>query len=414
DAAEAAPAAASAEAAEPLGAVGRSVVRVELSRLDDLQEQLSQLIVSRYRLTREIAALAERGVDVRVLREIADQQARQVRDLRRAILRVRLVRLSEVLEPLSLLVRSLIRPGVKEVRLDLDARETEIDKAVADRLLPALVHLVRNAVDHALEPVDERVAHGKDRVGVLRVRCRELGSNQLELTVTDDGRGIDRAAIARRAGRPIETDADLLDILTTPGFSTRDVTTQTSGRGLGMDIVRRIVSGELGGALAVESTQGAGTTFQLRVPLTIAIIDVFSFVCGPQAFVVPAANVEEILELAGAGTRPPDLAGGAARITLIERRGQAVPLVSLGALLALDGGGAGAGKALVIRHNGLPLAFAVDRMLGRQEVVVRQIVDPLAQAPGVAGATDLGDGRPTMVLDLSELGARLDARARRA
>jgi two-component system chemotaxis sensor kinase CheA len=384
-------------------ALGRSVVRVELARLDDLQDQLSLLIVSRFRLDREIAALAERGHDVRRLREVALLQARQLRDLRRAILRARMVRVAEVLEPLTLLVRSLARSSEKTVRLEVDARDTELDKAVADRLLPAMVHLVRNAVDHAIEPAAERVLRGKPVAGTIRVSCTEIAGNQLELVIRDDGRGIDRAAIASRAGRPIAGDAALLDVLCSPGFSTRDVATRTSGRGLGMDIVRRIAVSDLGGELRLATAVGEGTVFTLRVPLTIAIVEVFSFLCGSQSFVVPVAAIEEIFEIDEAGTAPPSAAGGRSQVSLVERRGRAIPVFSLGVELAIDDGAA-ARKALVIRRNGEPVAFSVDRMLGRQEVVVRTIDDPLAQGPGIAGATDLGDGRPTLVLDLAELG----------
>ena len=393
--------------------VGRATVRVELSRLDDLQEQLSLLIVSRFRFEREVAALAERGIDVRRLREVAEMQTRQLRDLRRAILRARMVRVSEVLEPLSLLVRSLARPGLKELRFELDAANAEVDKAVADRLLPAIIHLVRNAVDHAIEPIEERRRAGKPPVGVLRVACREVGGHQLELEVSDDGRGIDRAAVARRAGREIENDEELVDVLTTPGFSTRDVVTQTSGRGVGMEIVRRVIVADLGGELSLSTEPGQGTTFRLRVPLTIAIIDVFSFQCGAQSFVVPVNTVEEIFELSRDRQVQPPSRGSAGEVvvSLVERRERPMPIVSLGALLDIDDG-LRAQKALVIRRNGEPLGFTVDRMIGRQEVVVRPLEDPLVHAVGIAGATDLGDGHPTLVLDLAELGEQLQRRER--
>ena len=390
--------------------IGRSNVRVELSRLDELQEQLASLIVSRFRLDRELAEQAARGVDVRKVREITDLQARQLRDLRRAILRVRMVRVVEVLEPLALLVRSVARTSHKEVRLELDVRDTELDKAVADRLLPALIHLVRNAVDHAIEPPEAREAAGKPRVGTVRVACAELGSKQLQLTISDDGRGIDREAVARRAKREISDDQTLLDVLTTPGFSTRDSVTQTSGRGVGMDIVKRVAVQELGGELTLASTLGAGTRFTLAVPLTIAIVEVFTFECARQAFVVPVAAIEEIFELDDDRMVPPGKVGESNRVTLVHRRGHALPLISLGATLSLSDGAA-AKKALVIRHNGELIAFAVDRMLGRQEVVVRPVDDPLVRAVGIAGATDLGDGRPTLMLDLSELGDVVQERA---
>ena len=403
--------------------LARSVVRVELARLDDLQEQLSLLIVSRFQLAREIAAQAERGTDVRRLREIAELQVRQLRDLRRAILRARMVRVGEVLEPLALLVRNLVKSGRNEARLAIDTRDAEIDKAVADRLLPAIVHLVRNAVDHAIEPAAERAARGKPAAGTVRIACTEIAGNRLLLTVSDDGRGIDREAIARRTGRPIGDDRALLDVLTTPGFSTRDTATQISGRGLGLDIVQRIAN-ELGAELSLTTTTGngdgdgapSGTTFRLSVPLTIAIADVFSFECGGQAFVVPVAGIDEIFELGREREiSPPGSGRAGVAISLLERRGRAMPLIALGDLLAAgvpagDAGTARARSAIVIRSDEQPIAFAVDRMIGRQEVVVRPIVDPLVRVPGVAGATDLGDGRPTLVLDLGELGRTAGAR----
>ena len=390
------------ELADDAAPMGRSVVRVELARLDELQDQLALLIVSRFRLEREIAAHAALGYNVRGLREVAELQARQLRDLRRALLKARMVRVAEVLEPLTLLVRSVARSSHKDVRIQLDARDAELDKTVADRLLPALIHLVRNAVDHAIEPPADRAAAGKPTTGTIRVACTQIAGNQLELVIEDDGRGIDRAEVARRSKRAVDDDAALLDVLAAPGFSTRDTATRTSGRGLGMDIVRRIAVRDLGGNLALSTRPGCGTTFTMRVPLTIAIVEVFSFECGTQAFVVPVAAIDEIFEITDAGMIPPRSNPRGPIAALIERRGTAMSMLSLGAVLAIDSG-AGARKALVTRRNGEPVAFAVDRMLGRHEVVVRPVDDPLVNLPGIAGATDLGDGRPTLVLDLGEL-----------
>lgn len=390
-----------------IGPIGRSFVRVELQRLDDLQDQLSALVVSRFRIERELARLAEVGVDARALREIIELQGRQLRDLRRGILRARMVPISEVLEPLSLLVRSLVTPGVKETKLELDTGDTEVDKAVGDRLFPAIVHLVRNAVDHGIEPVADREQAGKPRRGTIRISCDESSGNRLEIAVGDDGKGIDREQVARRAGHPIPDESALLDVLTTAGFSTQSTTTRTSGRGLGMDIVKRIVR-ELGGEMSLMTDVGIGTTFALRVPLTISIVDVFSFECAAQPFVVPVAAIEEIFEVTDCThIDSPATARDRLRIALCERRGRAIPLVSLGTLLRLERAQPEASKALVIRRNGEPLAFSVDRMLGRHEVVVRPIEDVLARVPGIAGATDLGDGKPTLLLDLAELGSRI-------
>jgi two-component system chemotaxis sensor kinase CheA len=269
-----------------------------------------------------------------------------------------------------------------------------------------MVHLVRNAVDHAIEPVDERLARGKPRAGRVKVSCFDVGSNQLELVVEDDGRGIDRQKIAARAGQRVDDDAGLLDVLTSPGFSTRDAVTQTSGRGLGMDIVRRIATSALGGELTMSTTPGSGTAFTLRVPLTIAVVDVFSFVCGRQTFVVPVSSVEEIFELRQDQDIPlPAAPHVRCPVRVAERRGQVIPLRSLATLLAI-GGGDEARKAIVIRCQGAPVGFVVERMLGRHEVVVRPVDDLLVKVPGIAGSADLGDGRPTLVLDLHALGGR--------
>ncbi len=389
------------EDAEP--SLQRAVVRVELERLDDLQDQLSSLIVSRFRLEHEIARLASSGVSVHTLREIGELQARQLRKLRKAILRARMVRVTEVLEPLALIARSASRGGAIDVKLELDTGNSELDKAVADRMLPAIVHLVRNAVDHGIETISDREQAGKPATGTVRVTARELPGSRVAVAISDDGRGIDRAAVAHRVGQEIPDDHALLGVLTTPGFSTRDVVTRTSGRGVGMDVVRRIAT-ELGGELAIETTLGVGTTFTVTVPLTIALVDALAFVCGNQTFVAPISGIEEILELA-TDSMIPAAPNAKHAATLIERRGRAISVVSLGSVLALPA--SLPRRVLLVRRGGDLVGFSVDRTIGRFEVVVRPILDPLARAPGISGATDLGDGRPTLVLDLNELGTNL-------
>lgn len=386
----------------------RNIVRVEVSRLDDAMEHLSTLIVTRSRLARAVAQLTAAGVNTRELLEIARDHARQLRDLRAAILRVRMVPVGEVLDRIPLLLRGLRRESGKLVRLKLDPGNAELDKGVAERLFPAIVHLVRNAVDHAIESPAERVAAGKPEEGTLRIACVAHSNTRLELVVTDDGRGVDRSSVARRTGRENTSDASLLDAICRAGLSTRDEATTTSGRGMGMDIVKRIVVDQLGGELAMKTEAGVGTTFTLRVPLTISIVDAFTLECRDQRFVVPVSMVEEIFEIDRASVRyGPSRAGGdGGRVGVLERRGEAVPLVELASVLHLPGGPPGR-QAMLVRRGGDPIAFGLDRVIAQQEAVVRPLIDPLVQAPGVSGATDLGDGKPTLVLDLLELGAAL-------
>jgi two-component system chemotaxis sensor kinase CheA len=393
---------------ESLAPQHRSIVRVDVSRLDDAMQHLSTLIVTRSRLALAIAQLAAAGVDTRDLNEIMRDNARQLRDLRAAILRVRMIPMTEVLERIPLILRGLRRENGKHVRLLIDARDAELDKGVAERLFPALVHLVRNAVDHAIEPADDRRACGKAEEGLLRIGCVARSNTRLEVTVSDDGRGVDRAAVERRVGAPIaDTPAALLEALCKSGLTTKSEATTTSGRGMGMDIVKRIVVDQLGGELTMATETGVGTTFLLRVPMTISIVDAFAMECHRQRFVVPVSMVEEILEIDPASVRYGPTRGGkdAARVGMIERRGETVALVDLASVLRIRHGDQLARQALVVRRNGDPIAFGLDKVLGQQEAVVRPLIDPLVQVPGVSGATDLGDGRPTLVLDLVALGA---------
>ncbi|HYP87171.1 MAG TPA: chemotaxis protein CheW, partial [Polyangiaceae bacterium] len=292
----------------------------------------------------------------------------------------------------------------------IDAGTTEVDKAVAERLFPALVHLVRNAVDHAIESPDERLRRGKPAEGLLKISCVARSDTWLELLVEDDGRGIDGVALAHKARTEVPTsEAALLELLCAPGLSTREVATTTSGRGMGMEIVKRTVD-QLGGQLSLRTELGVGTVFILRVPLSLSIVDGFSFECADQRFVVPVSSIDEIIEVEqSALVQAPGGSHSELAVSMLQRRGQVVPLLSLASVLGLERGSSHK-KALVVRRGAETVAFSVDRMLGQQEVVVRPMEDELVRVRGVAGATDLGDGKPTLVLDLAGLGTALNRR----
>jgi two-component system chemotaxis sensor kinase CheA len=386
-------------------------VRVDVSRLDDSLEALSALVVNRFKLKRAIDELSARGADVRDLTTIVAESGRQLRDLRAAIMRIRMVSVRSLLERVPLLVRGLGRVTGKSVSLEMDTGDSALDKGVAERVFPAIIHLLRNAVDHGIESREGRRAAGKPDEGTIRITCFQRSNNQLELTISDDGRGMNRKQVAERAGAPIpKDDAQLLELITRPGISTAERVTTTSGRGLGMDIVKRVVVSDLGGELLLETTEGKGTAFKLRIPLSITIVDAFSFVCGGERFVTPVAAVEEIVEVdAKRVVRVPHTQHGRSEAKMLERRGEAVPLLALDRMFGLAGASAtGPGKkALVVRSRTDLLAFEIERMLGQQEVVVRPLEDPLVRVAGVSGATDLGDGKPTLVVDLAALGDTL-------
>jgi two-component system chemotaxis sensor kinase CheA len=382
------------------------VLRVDIARVDDAIEKLSLLIVSRSRLARVIQTLDPRSPGARELKQISVDVARQLRDLRSSILNVRMVRVGEILERVPLVVRGLRRTTGKQVRLELDPGEAELDKGVAERVFPALLHLVRNAVDHGIERPDDRRAAGKPEEGTVWITASARSNTKMELVIRDDGRGIDAAKVAARAHADLPaSESALLDLLCRPGLSTSNEITTTSGRGMGMDIVKRVVVDELGGELLLTNRPGAGASFSLLLPLTIAIVDTFAAECEGERFVIPVSMVEEIVEIDPKAivTAPVTTPAGAAQLGMFERRGEAVPLLDLGAVLRLSRRDGVRRKALVVRRGGQPVAFALERVLGQQEVVVRPLVDPLVNVPGVSGAADLGDGRPTLVLDLVAL-----------
>ncbi|AKT36206.1 chemotaxis protein CheA [Chondromyces crocatus] len=414
----------------------RGVLRVELGRIDEAMDRLSALVVTRYRLERCASEMAEVGAPVRELTRLLAEQARELRDLRSALLRVRMVPMSEILDRLPLVLRSLRRDTGKKVRLQIEGSGAELDKAVAERLLPAIIHIVRNAVDHGIESPEERAPTGKPDEGTLRINCSTVSSAALSISIADDGRGVDRASVAQRSGVASSAELDdtaLLDLLCSPGLSTRLEATTTSGRGMGMNIARRVITTDLGGELTMTTTQGAGTTFTLRVPLTVAILDAFAFLCDGQHYVAPIAMIDEIVEI-----DPASVIHGPGGMPLFERRGTAVPVVPLSVALAgntapprlpaarsLGAGSPGpsaqtpgigaresdeARKALIVRRGGEATALTVDRLLGHREAVIRPLTDPLVQVTGVSGATDLGDGKPTLVLDLIALVGAVNGR----
>ena len=386
-------------------AAGGGIVRVRVERLERTLAQLGAIIVSRHRVARAIEALDATGADVRELRYAMDEHGRQVGELRESILELRMVRVAEVLEPLPLMVRGLRATTGKPVHLVLDVARAELDKAVAEAIFPAIVQLVRNAVDHGIEPPEQRRRLGKPEAGRVTICAVDLGTGMLELTVRDDGAGVDRETVARRAGVAVPEDDDaLLAILVRPGLSARSAADHTSGRGMGLDIVHRRVQ-RLGGELGLVTRPGEGTTFVLHVPLTVTIVEGLSFTCGEQAFVAPLATIEEVLDLAETSLQVAPDPRGSGAACVFRHHGEVISYLPLCDVFGLAS--AERDRAVLVRRGGRCVAFGVDRISGLSEVVVRPLEDPLVRVPGIAGSTDLGDGRATLVVDLPALAARL-------
>ncbi len=382
------------------------VVRVELSRLDDLMRKVGDLVISRARLEGKLRDLEKTmpTAQWRALQEVNTALERQLRDLREGVMRVRLVPIGEVFERMQFAVRDLARERGQRVIMELSGQETEVDKLVVERMADPLLHLVRNAVSHGLEPAEERLARGKPAEGRIWLRAATAG-DRVVIEVEDDGRGVDRQAVAERARVLgwLEADGSLdeariLDILCAPGFSTRHEADRASGRGVGMSVVKSAVE-NLGGALTLYTEPGRGTRFVIQLPLTLAIVDALLVSVGGQTFAVPLPAVQEVLEIA-----PGEITTVTrGREEIISYRGGVLPLVRLADRFGLEARARRAYHAFVVGAAPQWAGIVVDRILGQQEIVVHAITDPLVQQPGIAGATELGDGRPILILDAGAL-----------
>jgi two-component system, chemotaxis family, sensor kinase CheA len=383
-----------------------SVVRVEIGRLDELMRLVGELVISRARIARATSELelGARRDTIYSIQEGSQQMERQLRTLRDAIMRVRIVQVREAFGRMPLAVRDSARAAGKQVRLEMSGEETEVDKMLVDRLIDPLTHLVRNAVDHGIEAPAQRRAAGKPEEGTLRLSAQQSG-DWIVIQVSDDGRGIDRDRVAAKAvalgfsGEEIlESDEALLRALCHPGLSTREEAGRTSGRGVGMDVVRQRVR-EMNGTLDLSTKQGAGSTFTLRLPLTLIIVEALIARSGGQRFAIPISTVEEVAELPRDGI----VAFNGSRI--VQHRGEVLPLLHLNQAFHLreDRPDRPYHHALIVMVGGVRWAVTLDQMLGEQEVVVKALSDVLARTPGVIGATDLGDGELALILDISEL-----------
>jgi len=402
-----------AEASEPAletdGSTLRSVsdtVRVDVRKLDELMNLVGELALERGALegfARRLAAepgAAKLGAELEKIHKALD---RKLLELQACVVEVRMVPLRQVFDKLSRVARRLRLDLGKEARLEIKGADTELDKLIVEELADPLMHIIRNAFDHGLESAQERLAAGKPAEGVIRLEASQRG-NDVVVTVADDGRGIDLERVRAKAterglmapgAQP--SRRELLDFVFAPGLSTRGEVTETSGRGVGMDVVRSNVSA-LGGIAAVDSTPGAGTTVTLTLPITLAIIQALVVGVGDQRYAIPLNAVREVLI-----PDPGALARSGAR-ELLALRGEALPVLRLRDEFAVrDGEPAAKPFAVILGLGDARLALLVDRLEGQRDTVVKPIQGPLRSVRGVAGATELGDRSAVLVLDVAAL-----------
>ncbi len=375
-----------------------TTVRVDAERLDQLMHYMGELVVHRTR----VESLAA-GSGVEGLTEAIGELTRSSQSLQAMVMQVRMIEVDAVFMRFPRLVRDLSTKFGKQVELVMNGRDTELDRTVVDALGDPLVHLVRNSLDHALESPEERVAAGKPATGTLELAARHAGSNVV-ITVRDDGRGIDPELVARRAAERGLIPADAvqtvdmaraIELLFAPGFSTAETTSDISGRGVGMDAVRNAIRG-LGGAVVMTSELGVGSTVQVRLPLTLAIVPALLVESHDTPFAIPLERVERTVNLAEQTVR--SVIG---RRTLVLNDG-VLPLIDLAEALGYPPA-PDAGYVVITRGADRRLALVLERLVGQRELVTRPLPAEVGDASSLSGGAVLSNGEIALIVDCDAL-----------
>ncbi|MCR4419868.1 MAG: chemotaxis protein CheA [Clostridia bacterium] len=393
-------------------------VRVDVQRLDNLMNLVGELVIDRTRLAEVEASLQGRlgssGL-LETLEEISVHIGRITGELQEEIMKARMFPVEQVFSRFPRMVRDLAQKAGKEVNFVVEGRETELDRTVIEEIGDPLIHLLRNAIDHGIEPPEERERLGKPRRGTIELKAYHQ-ENQIVITVSDDGRGMDAGAIRERAiGRGLVTaeqaarmsERDVLNLIFLPGFSTAETVTDVSGRGVGMDIVRNHLE-RINGTIDISTRPGRGTTFTIKLPLTLAINRSLLVRVEGLVLAFPLANVVEILEVSGSEVQYVH------RQPVVVVRGEVLPLFSLGEVLGVKNGAEMERQQMAVVVAAISekrLGFVVDELIGEQEIVIKPLGGYVGSIPGLAGATIMGDGSVALILDvrglLAQTGGRL-------
>ncbi|EHJ46841.1 CheA signal transduction histidine kinase [Solidesulfovibrio carbinoliphilus subsp. oakridgensis] len=370
-------------------------IRVAADKLDALVDLVGELVIVQAQIRQ---AVEERGDPL--LRGLAEHLERLGDSLRDSTLSIRMLPIGATFAKFRRLVRDLATELGKEIELVTVGEETELDKTVIERLGDPLVHLLRNSIDHGVESPEKRTAAGKPATGVIRLAAEHCGG-EVVISVADDGAGLDSAAIRVRAeergliqpGLELTTK-ELYNLIFLPGFSTAGAITNISGRGVGMDVVKRAIEA-LRGIVEIDSEPGQGTSITVRLPLTLAIIDGLQVEVGGEYYVVPLSLVEECLEMARGGDGPDT--------TMLNMRGQAVPCLRLREVFDIPGRVPAIEPIVVVTVDGAQVGLAVDRVIGEHQTVIKGLGPLYRDIEEFSGATIRGDGRLALILDVAAL-----------
>lgn len=382
-------------------------IRVDTVRMDNLINLVGEMVITRTRLVQIGLDLKDQHrMDslVNNLNETNVYLGRLMNDLQESVMRLRMVPIGTVFSRFPRLVRDLARKTGKEIDLALKGEDTELDKTVVEVIGDPLMHLIRNSVDHGIETPEDRRAAGKPEGGTITLDAYHEG-NHIAILVSDDGKGLPLHKIRQKAierglisDREELSERDIANLIFLPGFSTADKVTDISGRGVGMDVVKRALN-NLGGMIDINTRQGQGTTFTIRLPLTLAIIQALLVEVGTEIYAVPLSSVLETLLV---DRKEIKTVGG---LPMVQLRGNTLPLISLQEKFDLPAPETPSEEVfvVVVGLGDKALGLIVDGLRGQQEIVIKSLGDFLNNLPGIAGATILGDGKVTLILDIGSL-----------
>ncbi|MFB3818736.1 MAG: chemotaxis protein CheA [Candidatus Methylomirabilales bacterium] len=378
-------------------------IRVHTDKVDKLVNLVGEMVITQSMLTQAVAHFTPEMLPR--LTEAVAAMERHSRELQERVMAVRMQPMKAVFGRFSRFVRDLAQSLGKQVRLEVSGEETELDKTVIDRIGDPLTHLVRNAVDHGVEAPAARLAAGKPEQGVVRLHAYHQGGS-IFIEVEDDGKGLDRTRIRRKALEAgLLREEDLLSeeetcaLIFRPGFSTAETITDVSGRGVGMDVVRRTIEA-LGGHVGIRSQPGRGSRFTIKLPLTLAILDGLSIRVGTGLYILPLVAVAESIR-----PRPGQVRTVAGRGEVLDARGRVLPVIRLYQLLGVAPQVTEPTDSLlvIVDHNDGQVGFLVDEVVGQQQVVIKSLEANYRRVEGVSGATITGDGQVALILDIPEL-----------
>ncbi|CVE93413.1 MULTISPECIES: chemotaxis protein CheA [Serratia] len=397
------PAAAAAEAPKARAKASESTsIRVAVEKVDQLINLVGELVITQSMLAQRSGTLDP--VNHGDLLNSMSQLERNARDLQESVMSIRMMPMEYVFSRYPRLVRDLAGKLNKQVELTLQGSSTELDKSLIERIIDPLTHLVRNSLDHGIEEPATRIAAGKSAVGNLVLSAEHQGGN-ICIEVIDDGAGLNREKIlAKAASQGLAVSESMSDeevgmLIFAPGFSTAEQVTDVSGRGVGMDVVKRNIQ-EMGGHVEIRSQAGKGTTIRILLPLTLAILDGMSVKVNDEVFILPLNAVMESLQPQAEDLHP--LAGGE---RVLQVRGEYLPLVELYRVFEVDGAKTDAtqGIVVILQSAGRRYALLVDQLIGQHQVVVKNLESNYRKVPGISAATILGDGSVALIVDVSAL-----------